>query len=38
LLVKVRALGIEGKVADWIENWLKDRKQRVVINERFQTG
>ena len=32
LMCKVRALGIIGEVADWIENWLCDRKQRVVIN------
>ncbi|CAF3620810.1 unnamed protein product [Rotaria socialis] len=32
LLAKVRALGIGGKVADWIQDWLQNRKQRVVIN------
>ena len=32
LLSKVRALGIRGIIADWIESWLTDRKQRVVIN------
>jgi ribonuclease P/MRP protein subunit RPP40 len=32
LLTKIRALGIGGKVADWIEQWLTGRKQRVVIN------
>ena len=32
LLRKVRALGIEGTVADWIENWLGNRRQRVVVN------
>ena len=32
LMRKVRSLGIQGKVADWIEDWLSDRKQRVVIN------
>ena len=30
LLAKVKALGITGKVAAWIEEWLKNRKQRVV--------
>lgn len=30
LMVKVRALGIVGKVADWIEAWLSNRRQRVV--------
>ena len=32
LLLKVRSLGIVGKIAEWIEHWLKDRKQRVVLN------
>ena len=32
LMAKIRALGIVGKVADWIEDWLSNRKQRVVIN------
>jgi hypothetical protein len=32
LMEKVRHLGIKGKVADWIANWLSNRKQRVVIN------
>jgi len=32
LLAKLRAYGIRGHVADWIENWLTDRKMRVVIN------
>ena len=32
LMMKVRSLGIVGKVADWVEDWLTDRKQRVVIN------
>ncbi len=31
-MTKVRALGIGGTIADWIENWLTGRKQRVVIN------
>ena len=31
LMSKVRALGIVGKVADWIEAWLSNRRQRVVI-------
>ncbi len=31
-MIKVRALGIGGTIADWIENWLTRRKQRVVIN------
>ena len=32
LLRKVRALGIDGAVARWIENWLDDRRQRVVVH------
>ena len=32
LLLKVNAMGIGSLVANWIESWLSDRKQRVVIN------
>jgi len=32
LMWKVRKAGIGGKLAEWIENWLTGRKQRVVIN------
>jgi hypothetical protein len=32
LIKKVKAHGITGNVADWIEAWLKDRQQRVVLN------
>ena len=32
LLKKVEALGISGNILKWINNWLSDRKQRVVIN------
>ena len=32
LMTKVRALGIVGQVSDWIEAWLTDRRQRVVID------
>ncbi len=32
LMTKVRTLGIGGTIADWIENWLTGRKQRVVVN------
>ena len=32
LMAKVRSLGIVDEVGDWIEDWLSDRKQRVVIN------
>ena len=32
LMAKVRALGIRGDVANWIEKWLSDRQQRVVVD------
>jgi len=32
LLQKLRAHGITGSIINWIENWLADREQRVVIN------
>ena len=32
LVRKVRAPGIQGNVAAWIENWLTGRKQRVIVN------
>ncbi len=32
LMFKVKQLGINGEVHDWIENWSSNRKQRVVIN------
>ena len=28
---KVRAHGVDGVISNWIENWLKGRKQRVCI-------
>ncbi len=31
-MFKVRQLGIVGKVYNWVENWLNNRKQNVVIN------
>ena len=31
LMVKLRAIGITGKVAERVENWLMGRKQRVVV-------
>uniref|UniRef100_A0A8C4XYG1 Reverse transcriptase domain-containing protein n=1 Tax=Gopherus evgoodei TaxID=1825980 RepID=A0A8C4XYG1_9SAUR len=34
-LRKLSCHGIKGKVLSWIENWLKDREQRVGINGRF---
>ena len=35
LLTKLRSFGIDGKVHKWIENWLTDRMQRVVLNGSF---
>ena len=32
LLAKLRAMGINGQLLNWIEAWLTDRKQRVVLN------
>ena len=32
LMSKIRALGIVGRVADWIESWLTGRQQRVIVN------
>ena len=32
LIMKCQGLGISGKVLAWIAEWLKDRKQRVVLN------
>ncbi len=31
-IFKVKQLGIDGTVHNWIENWLSNKKQRVVIN------
>ena len=32
LVQKLKAHGIKGEVVNWIEEWLRDRKQRVVVN------
>ena len=32
LMVKVEAIGIRGKLKDWIRNWLRDRRQRVKVD------
>lgn len=32
LLLKIKAHGIDGKILDWIQSWLSNRKQRVVLN------
>ncbi len=31
-MFKIKQLGIAGNVHNWIENWLSNRKQRVVIS------
>ena len=31
LLVKLKALGVNDQVSSWIEAWLRDRRQRVVV-------
>ena len=31
LLVKLRAIGISGKVLAWIEDWLSNRRQKVIV-------
>ena len=33
LLVKLKTVGIEGKVLKRIRDWLSNRKQRVVLND-----
>ena len=32
LVLKMRRLGLEDGFVRWIENWLTDRRQRVVVN------
>ena len=31
LMLKINAMGIKADVSNWIEDWLKDRYQRVVL-------
>ena len=31
LMAKCRGLGLGGRLLDWIEKWLSDRKQRVIL-------
>ncbi len=33
LLYKLKQIGIDGQVNEWIANWLSNRQQRVVIDE-----
>ena len=35
LMCKVKSTGLEISVCKWIENWLKDRIQRVVVNDSY---
>ncbi|CAM4470707.1 unnamed protein product [Lepidochelys olivacea] len=35
LVCKLSCHGIRGKILTWIENWIKDREQRVGINGKF---
>jgi ribonucleases P/MRP protein subunit RPP40 len=35
LMLKVKAHGIGGVLSNWIENWLCNREQRVVLNGKF---
>ena len=37
LLAKCRGLGLSGKLLLWIEKWLTDRKQRVILNGCFSS-
>ena len=32
LLLKVKSLGVDGKILGWIKDWLSNRKQSVVLN------
>ena len=32
LLQKLRKLGIKGKILSWTEDWLKNRRQKVIVN------
>ena len=35
LLVKLKEAGVDGKVLNWLQDWLKGRKQRVRIDDEF---
>ena len=37
LLRKLRAHGVEGRMASWIRAWLTDRKQRVSVRGKFSS-
>jgi hypothetical protein len=34
LITKLRAHGLSGKAFRWIRSWVRDRKQRVVLNRK----
>lgn len=38
LIVRLKQIGLEGKLLKWIEGWLKDRRQRVVLGESALSG
>jgi len=38
LILKMRSHGIQGKIFDWITEWLKGRKQKVGIRDVLLTG
>ena len=31
LLLKLKGYGIDGKLLDWLKNWLENRRQRVMV-------
>ena len=35
LIDKLKSFGIQGQILHWINNWISDRKQRVVLNGEF---
>ena len=37
LLLKLKAHGVRGNVSTWIAQWLKDREQRVVLNQGYSS-
>ena len=44
LVLKMEGMGLEDEIMRWIENWVSDRRQRVVVNgvvsgwERVESG
>ena len=37
LLLKLKKYGIEGNILKWIEDFLKERRQRVVLNGKYSS-